>query len=159
MPAGTRTIPHEVTVTSCAPWGALFVKWKDEYSIGIDEIDSQHKQLLRLFSMLEEQVRDGQSWSGIHYSIVEMINFARFHFQFEEALMRLYGFADYEEHCAAHRNILVKADSVLGESLQNSTRDDVALFFRDWLVHHIQGDDQSYAQHILSGAKVVRTAP
>jgi hemerythrin len=63
------------------------------------------------------------------------------------------GNTDYEEHCAAHRNILVKADSVLGESLQNSTRDDVALFFRDWLVHHIQGDDQSYAQHILSGAK------
>ena len=33
------------------------MKWANEYSIGIEEIDSQHKELLALFSAVEDQVK------------------------------------------------------------------------------------------------------
>lgn len=133
------------------------MKWTEKYSVGIEEIDSQHKELLRLFSAVEDQVQSDQGWSAIHYSILEVIDFTKFHFRFEEALMRLYGFPDYGQHTEQHRMILVQADSIVSDSLRKGARDDVARFFSDWLVHHIQGSDRAYAQHILAGAKVVGT--
>lgn len=134
------------------------MKWANEYSIGIEEIDNQHKELLALFSAVEDQVKTDQGWSAVHYSILKVIDFARFHFRFEEALMRLYGYPDYEQHCKDHRRILVQADEIISDSLRASAQDDVATYFRDWLVKHIQGSDRGYAAHILGGAKMVAPA-
>ena len=134
------------------------MKWKDQYSVGIDEIDDQHKVLLRLFSIVQDAVATNQGWSAVHFAILETVQYAEFHFSFEEALMRLYGFPGYEEHSKAHRQILAQAEGLVGESLREGTRDDVATFFRNWLVSHMQESDRFYAKHILSGARVLGSA-
>ena len=54
------------------------MKWNEEYSLGIEEIDSQHKELLRLFSIVQDEVRTEQRWSSIHYSIVEIMTSRNF---------------------------------------------------------------------------------
>lgn len=131
------------------------MQWKPAYSVGIEEIDSQHKELLRLFSIVEEAAGDNQGWSAMHFGLLEVKRFAQFHFRFEEALMRLYGFADYENHAESHGQIVQKMEIVEGNVLRGEARNEVVRFFRDWLVAHIQGTDRSYAQHVLSGAKVV----
>ena len=131
--------------------------WKDTYSLGIEEIDNQHKELLRLFSVVQDALIGGKGWAEIHYALLAVIDFARFHFQFEEALMRLYACPDREAHGKAHQRFLAQASGIAGESLKDRTREDVAEFFRDWLASHIQGADRGYAEHILAGAKVVRT--
>lgn len=133
------------------------MEWKDEYSVGIEEIDNQHKKLLLLFSAVQDAVNAGKGWSAIHFSILEVTDFARFHFRFEEALMRLYAFPDYESHSKAHLKILAEADRLVGESLRDDTSDKVAKFLRDWLIDHIQGSDRSYALHIFSGATVAHS--
>lgn len=131
------------------------MEWKNEYSTGIEEIDDQHKQLLRIFSILQDVVKGNHGWSRIHYSMVEVINFARYHFQFEEAIMRLFGFPDIEKHRDDHQQIIVQAEMILSDSLEKHTRHDVAELLRDWLVTHIQKDDQAFARYILSGAQVI----
>lgn len=131
------------------------MQWRTEYSVGIEEIDSHHKELLRLFSSIEEMIASGQRWSVIHYRIVEVRQFAQFHFKFEEALMRLFGHPEFEEHAEAHSQILQQVEIVERESLHEDSKEGLLLFFRNWLIGHIQGSDRSYAQHILKGAKVV----
>ena len=131
------------------------MKWQAESSVGIEEIDNQHKELLRLFSAVEKAVIAGQGWSAIHFGLLEIKHFAQFHFSFEEALMRMYGFAEYEEHSELHRLLLKKMEIVEAESLRKQTRDEVVRFFREWLLDHIQGADRSYAKHILKCAKVI----
>jgi hemerythrin len=133
------------------------MKWETAYSVGIEEIDNQHKELLRLFSVVQDTVNADQGWSAIHFSILEVTDFARFHFRFEEALMRLYAFPDFENHCNAHLRILADADRLVGESLRDDASSEVANFLRNWLITHIQGSDRSYAQHILAGATVARS--
>lgn len=131
------------------------MEWSPEYSVGIEEIDRQHKELLRLFAVIKNAIASDQGWSTIHYSLVEVKRFAHFHFQFEEALMRLYGFDGYEEHMAAHEKMLHTLESTAHESLQESTKEEILKFLRDWLIDHIHGADRSYARHILEGANVV----
>jgi hemerythrin len=131
------------------------MEWSADHSVGIEEIDRQHKELLRLFSIIKEAIANDQGWSAIHYGLVEVKRFAHFHFQFEEALMRLYGFAECAQHTATHEKMLHRLESTEHESLQESTKEEILRFFRDWLVDHIHGADRSYARHILEGAKVV----
>jgi hemerythrin len=132
------------------------MEWSADHSVGIEEIDRQHKELLRLFALIKEAIATDQGWSAIHYGLVEVKRFALFHFQFEEALMRLYGFADCDRHAEAHGGTCKKCcilESTAHESLQDSTKEEILKFFSDWLVDHIQGADRSYARHILEGAK------
>jgi hemerythrin len=131
------------------------MEWSPEYSVGIEEIDRQHKELLRLFAVIKNAIAADQGWSTVHYGLVEVKRFAHFHFQFEEALMRLYGFDGYEEHTAAHEKMLHTLESTAHESLQESTKEEILKFLRDWLVDHIHGADRSYARHILDGARVM----
>ena len=130
------------------------MKWHDKYSVGIEEIDVQHRELLRMFSLVQDAAQGRQGWSEIHYGIVEVISFADFHFRFEEALMRMYGFPDYAEHSQLHRHIIKRAHGVVQETLRSESPVEVIAFFRDWLVSHMQGEDRAYAHYILTGPNV-----
>lgn len=130
------------------------MEWRAEYSVGIEEIDSHHKKLLELFSRIEATISAGLGWSEIHYGIIEIRQFAQFHFAFEEALMRLYGYANAELHSDEHRRVLDRVAGIEKYSLQTDCKEGLLRFFREWLIDHMQGADRLYASHILDGARV-----
>lgn len=131
--------------------------WREEYSIGIIEIDDQHKELIKRFKLVADAVTNRQGWSELHFAILGILRYAEFHFQFEEALMRLYGFPQIESHIQEHRRILQAAEAFIDESLRKVAPDDVAQFYQDWLATHIQNDDRHYAEHILAGNPIVQS--
>jgi len=131
------------------------MEWRAEYSVGIEEIDKQHQELLRLFSCVEEAVVRNQGWSAIHYSLVEVRQFTEFHFKFEEALMRLYGYPGSAEHAEAHRQILGDVVDIEQASVRTDAKEGLLAFYRHWLITHIQDADRAYAEHIVNGGKVV----
>ena len=130
------------------------MQWTDEYSVGIEEIDNQHKELLRLFSVVENSIAADQGWSSVHYAILEIKHFVEFHFEFEEAVMRMYDFPDYEQHCLGHSVFVGKMSAIVGKSLKGDNQEKLVAFFFDWLLNHIKMADRDYAQHILAGAKL-----
>lgn len=132
------------------------MEWKDEYSVGLLEIDNQHRELLSLFGRVAESLRDDAPWSDMHYRIVELRTFAEFHFQFEEALMRMFGYAEHDRHTGSHKQFFVKMAEFEKNSILGETKQDMLKFLFDWLFSHILKSDKAYAEHILSGASVVR---
>lgn len=132
--------------------------WKDEYSLGIQEIDDQHKSILLGFSALEDAIKLGEGWSSIHFSIVELKAVARMHFSFEEALMRLFGFSQSSDHGSEHEYFFARMEEIESRSLRNSLGTEILEFLHSWLAMHILGVDRDYAMHIFSGASVVRSA-
>ena len=80
--------------------------WKNEYSLGILEIDNQHKSLINCFASIEESIKAGHKWSSTHFNIVHLKEVARFHFCCEEALMRLFGYPGIDEHSLQHERFL-----------------------------------------------------
>jgi hemerythrin-like metal-binding protein len=129
--------------------------WKEEYSVGIKEIDTQHKELLSLFSRIMDSVEQGLQWSEVHYRIVELRNFASFHFDFEEALLRLYGCPETDAHVEFHKQFFAKLHDIEKRSLLDEVKREMFKFLFDWLFGHILTTDKAYAKHILSGAKIV----
>lgn len=129
--------------------------WREEYSLGIPEIDDQHKELIKRFAAVEEAIATRLGWSELHFAILGILRYAEFHFQFEEALMRLFGFPQIERHIQEHRHILQAAEIFIDESLRKVALVDIALFYQNWLAAHIQGEDRLYAEYILAGNSIV----
>jgi hemerythrin len=135
------------------------MEWKDQYSLGIVEIDDQHKLLMGGFSSIEESIVQNKGWSETHYAIVELIKIAHMHFSFEEALMRIFGYPGTEPHQMEHQHFFAKLDSIERLALKETAKIEVVTFMQDWLANHILANDRAYAKHILSGAQVVRSGP
>lgn len=137
---------------------ALMMGWRPEYSNGIEEIDAQHRELLSLFARISESISREESWVDTHYRIVELKDFAGFHFRFEEALLRLFGYPESALHAAMHQNFFHRLAEVEAASVQRDVKEDVLAFLTEWLTNHITSADRSYAAHILGGAKIVPSA-
>lgn len=129
--------------------------WKISFSIGVEEIDSQHRELIDLFRSIVASIEAGDSWSDTHYRIVDLRRFAEFHFQFEEGLMRMFGYPQAEAHAGNHKDFFTRLEAIERISLQDSVHEEMVKFLYDWLTDHILHCDKEYARHLLSGARVV----
>ena len=132
--------------------------WRDEYVLGIQEMDNQHKTLIQGFTAIEEAIRLEKNWSTIHFNITDLKDFARFHFSCEEALMRMFGYPEIKLHTAEHTHFFKVLSDIEINSIRKSVEKDLVKFLRLWLTKHIVGSDREVARHILSGASVMRTS-
>jgi hemerythrin len=133
------------------------MQWKDEFSVGIQEIDSQHRELIRLFLQITDSVAAELDWSEIHLRILQLASFAEFHFKFEDALMRAFAYPESVEHAGFHEQFFEKLKVIEESAIVDQVRHDMVKLLLDWLSGHILVTDKGYANHILGGAAVVRT--
>ncbi|MCX7171195.1 MAG: bacteriohemerythrin [Proteobacteria bacterium] len=131
------------------------MRWKEEYSVGIDEIDKQHRVLLDYFNLIEDAVAAGGTWSSLHFILVQLHDFARIHFSVEETLMHMFAYPGAAEHVSLHQGFFAKMKELEQQSLTTDVTKGTVEFLHNWLLEHIMGADKGYARHIASGAPVV----
>lgn len=137
------------------------MEWSDEYSVGIEEIDSQHRRLVKLFSMVGASIERNRSSCEDGLDWIETLKgVAESHMEFEEALMRLYDYQEIVEHQQAHR-LFIRKMAVILKTTPNEPAVVAVLtgYLSEWLKGHVRGADARFAQFILSGAAVVRSTP
>ena len=128
------------------------VEWNDELSVGLEEIDSQHKMLVQLLNSLHEAIVTGKDDKQIARTLHELRQYTVIHFAVEESLMRIFDYPDYENHRHHHQE-LTKQVVDLQRKLKTGEEKlsmEVLHFLRHWLTYHIQGDDKKYAPFLLS---------
>ena len=74
---------------------ALF-EWSEKYSVGIREIDDQHKKLIGLVARLQDAMREGKGKAVLDKVLAELIQYTRTHFAAEERIMQTNGYPDFE---------------------------------------------------------------
>lgn len=132
------------------------IAWREEYSVEIQEIDEQHKCLVKLINKLYDGLAAKKNREEIGEVLDDLVDYTRVHFAVEECLMRMFGYPDYEEHKAVHDDIAQKVhrfhdqwkggDDAVGMELLS--------FLKGWLVNHINESDKAYAPHLTKhGAK------
>lgn len=126
------------------------MEWQDDFAIGIKEIDAQHRKLIGFFSEIMAAIESELGWSEIHFRIVALKNFAAFHFEFEEALMRLFGYAESDDHEKDHKQFFVKLNTIEQTSILTEVKQEMVALQLDWMFSHILTADKRYADHIIS---------
>ena len=85
---------------------ANFVEWSDTLSVGIEEIDEQHKVLVELINRMHEAIHQRHGSDAVKGILVDLADYTRIHFAVEESLMRILNYPDYENHKAIHEELL-----------------------------------------------------
>jgi hemerythrin-like metal-binding protein len=125
----------------------IFILWNESYSVGIDVIDAQHKELLDIINSLYESFVDQTTGYKITSITQELIDYCDYHFKTEEELFIKYEYPDKDAHIAKHQVFIDKINEFNKQLLEGSTSLTFQLmnFLRNWLLVHIKGDDQEYA--------------
>lgn len=120
----------------------LFV-WGTEFSVGVREIDEQHLRLVELINQLHEAMLAGSSEKTLEKVFQEAVYYARFHFQWEEALMAAHAYPDLELQRAEHAVFATRAHDFQSRLDTGDARLplEAVLFLVEWLAGHIQGVD------------------
>jgi len=125
-------------------------KWKDEYNVGIAEIDKQHQKLFEIgariydLALLDDGIDHYDEIVGI---LEELKEYAQYHFQYEEKLMDQHAYDAFETHKMEHyfftkklqRTNLDEIDDAQDEAISNLLN-----FVADWITSHILNTDRQY---------------
>ena len=96
-------------------------EWREEYSIGVDSIDQEHKRLFRIINKLfdfKEEEKDNQ-WTcqeGIKYFKGHAVK----HFADEEAYMASIGYEGLEQHRRIHQDFRKNILPALEQELEQT---------------------------------------
>ncbi len=127
------------------------IAWSAELSVGIEEIDAQHKVLISLLNELHVAIREKKGSNKVAEILDRLIEYTRIHFTLEECLMRMLDYPGYDEHHAHHEKLIAQIHD-LQEKVRNGHHISFELlhFLKVWLAKHIQEEDKEYAPFLLS---------
>ena len=124
--------------------------WGDILSVGVDEIDEDHRKLIHTFNILNHAIEEGESPDYLAAILEELINCTVWHFSHEERLMLRYDYPETEEHKAVHQQLIERAKKLQQDVLQseNHIEDKDIEFLERWLTEHILTDDLKLGSYL-----------
>jgi hemerythrin len=125
------------------------LEWTDEYSVGIPEIDEQHKVLFQLVNQLSEAIHQRHGSEACQGILAQLVEYTRIHFALEESLMRMANYLGFDEHKHLHEQLI--SDVVTLNQKMESGKAKISFellhFLRVWLTKHILHSDKEYAAY------------
>lgn len=127
-----------------------FMEWTGQFSVGVDAIDGQHQHFFTLINTLHAAFHRGEGESELRQTIEELADYAAFHFQSEENLLREIKFPLILNHEDEHARLTAKIQEFRDKLSSGNFAITVPLmdFMKQWLSGHILGSDKKYAAFI-----------
>ena len=127
-------------------------QWKDEYVLGIEEIDNQHRRLIeianQIYAIMQDQWRTDK-YNQILEVLTELKDYTVYHFKAEEEYMAQIGYKKRFSHALEHSAFVAKLNAVdLSEIDESQDKYLLELLgvITDWVVKHIMTTDRLYTQ-------------
>ena len=124
-------------------------EWREEYSVGVEDIDKEHQRLFQIINKLfafREEEKDSQ-WLG-QEGIKYFKGHAMKHFADEESYMESIGHPELERHRAIHQGFRENTLPALEEEMERTGYSAEALdhflgVCAGWLIGHTLTEDQA----------------
>lgn len=125
------------------------ILWNDSYLTGIEAIDRQHQVLVNTLNDANARLSGLVTRDLLEDITRDLLSYAIYHFETEEALMREYDYAggsgdSAAKHQQEHRNFSQQVVS-LREGLRDGrlvSREELLSFLNQWLLNHILNTDK-----------------
>ncbi|MCB1830674.1 MAG: bacteriohemerythrin [Chromatiaceae bacterium] len=126
------------------------VEWKESYTVGVDELDDDHKRLIELLNRFQTAYKYHTGEEFERQALNELVDYTKYHFEREEKMMEEAGYPDLEEHKNIHQMMIAKVRVFQEQYRQkgHEALDGVANFLSDWLLDHINGTDKKYGPYL-----------
>jgi hemerythrin len=132
----------------------ILVEWDDRYSVGIQLVDDQHKELVNMTNTLYAGCLAGDEAARTYFleAIHGTVDYVKYHFAAEEKILENVTYPDIFEHKKAHEGFVKKIFEDV-KSFQSGKKFIPNVFVRylkDWILTHIAVEDKKYAEYILN---------
>lgn len=124
------------------------LQWQEEYSVGIESLDNDHKKLINLLNQFTTAYDYAMSEDFERQALSNLIAYTKYHFEREENLLVEHNFIDVEAHKKQHKAMIAQVESfvTLYDEKGHDALSEVSNFLKEWLINHINGTDKEYTQ-------------
>jgi hemerythrin len=133
---------------------APMLAWDPSLSIGVPEIDEQHRSLFERAARFDAAVRSGVHGAEIRELFSFLAGYANEHFESEERLMREAGYPRLASHALEHAEFRRRLATLLphweSEGDSSALLMAVSGFLMRWLREHIAASDRAIGDHLRS---------
>jgi len=91
------------------------LQWRKEFSVGIDEVDHEHRELIELIRGLQEDLGDGADTEQVLDVLGEIYAQIAAHFALEEKMMRRTHYPALADHKEDHETLLDDLRDIMDE--------------------------------------------
>ncbi|HMK61156.1 MAG TPA: bacteriohemerythrin [Dissulfurispiraceae bacterium] len=129
----------------------MHLGWNGSYSLGILEIDIQHKNLFTLYNELVQTIYAGGDKEKLRRNLDSLLNYVVMHFATEEGYMEKYSYPGYEAHASEHRKLREKTYTIHKDFTDGKPvlTMEVVLFLKNWISDHVLSTDRQYKNFFL----------
>ncbi len=127
-----------------------FLPWDDSFDTSLPEVDGQHRRLVTLINALASHVAFRTNIPQLGEMFDELVNYAVYHFQTEEAIWHEYLAGDQSErdHRVTHASFVQEVSRLRAQQDACQTAraaEETLAFLTRWLISHILESDRYMA--------------
>lgn len=125
--------------------------WTNALSVGIEELDEQHKELVSIINKTHELTVNKKDGEKLKLLLEELVEFARIHFSTEDNYFKQWEYPYANEHDIEHEKLLLKALQFLdrfNETEGISLSSEFLELLKDWLENHLKKHDFKYRDYV-----------
>ncbi|MDR3368395.1 hemerythrin family protein [Rhodoferax sp.] len=119
------------------------IQWREQFSVGNDLIDSDHRYLLEIINKAELCLKANQA-TLLPPLLDELGHYGQMHFQREEQVAKAVGYPKSEQLHISHDALVEKLKVVrsqIGDAWTKESVTHFTAFLRDWLLNHVIKED------------------
>lgn len=122
---------------------SIFI-WKKEYSVYVEAIDDQHKQLVEILNELIDGMMNGKTKDILEPILNKLIEYTVQHFKDEEEYFDKIDYPQKDEHIEEHRKLIADVEKFKDEYTAGKIGITIELmrYLKEWLINHISGTDK-----------------
>lgn len=130
----------------------MTIEWNDKLSVGNDQIDEDHKHLIKLINAYELAVSKN-NLKILGHAFASLESYAHEHFEREERIMDAVHYPNRRSHREEHKRLLqvVEKKHTQIEASQKVDIDELSQFLRSWLLDHVIKEDMQIKSYLMGG--------
>jgi hemerythrin len=119
------------------------LKWEKRYSVGIEAVDHEHRELVELINRLHEQAKAQGSKVAVLGFFGDLYKAISAHFALEERFMREKGYDQLRQHKGDHERLLDEIRDIMEDYEVNDIFEERQLAQRldAWFSRHFESHD------------------
>jgi hemerythrin-like metal-binding protein len=125
------------------------IVWDERYAIGVEEIDRQHMEFIKLLRRFNIGIQKGIPVSVQTRILQELVKYADYHFTSEQNIMVFTKYPHLITQQSEHVKLLNSLERrVEGYKRAPAHGEELSDFLYDWFVSHTQVEDRKIADYI-----------
>lgn len=128
------------------------IKWSEQFSVGVAEIDNQHKTLINMVNELHDAMSNGKGGDVLPSILKKLADYTQTHFATEERLMVARSYPSYRAHKQVHDSFARDVAELQKKCQSGGALLSIQIMnkLKDWLTNHILNTDKLLGRFLTS---------